>query len=447
MLIIFLFVFQGTKLSIRRRVYDKIDLQMAFDATQKGMSVYKAARMYRVPETTLRDRARGRISVNPMVRPGPEGLLSYQEEMQVAEHVAHMADIGYCYRRVDIQHMAMDFAISLGKVVKSKKKLSNNWFYSFIKRWPDLKYVKPQKQLSVASGKLASEANIRKYFHELSDIYSSNGFSKHPNRIYYVDESVVSTESDIAMGTDTTTQCVASPSSSNVTIIACGNALGNRVPPYYVYPDHQWADEFLEGAANGADGEIFTSGLSNTSIFTNYLTNHFVKYVSMGDHKTLVLYDGHKSHLQLTLGYWARMHNIVLCVSPPHSSHLTNTLGGAILTPFKQFYNAECQSYKRQNPGISVNEYNVAGLSAKPYLKAMSPDNLLSAFCNTGIYPLNPEVIEHSQLAPATISLNESMDSSELAEMADPSEDPVSEAREFVTTMLQISSSNMTIGQ
>lgn len=432
-------MFQETKLNIRRRVYDKMDLQMAFDATQKGMSVYKAARMYRVPETTLRDRASGRISVDPMVRPGPEGMLSCKEDVRVAEHILHMADIGYHYRKVDIQRMAMDFAISLGKVVKSKRQLSNNWFYSFMKRWPDLKYARPQKQPSVSSAKSASVENIRKYFHELSDIFSSNGFSKHPERIYYVDESVVSIDTEYS-GTDATAQFVDSPSSSNVTIIACGNALGNHVPPYYVYPDHQWADELL----HGADGEIFTSSLSYTSIFTNYLTNHFVKYVSMADHKTLVLYDGHKSHLQLTLGYWARMHNIVLCVSPPRSSHLTQTLGVGIFTPFKQFYNAECQSYKRQNPGISLNEYNVAGLSAKPYLKAMSPYNLLSAFCKAGVYPLNPAVVEHSQLAPATMSDDESTDASELAEMADPSEDHVSEAGDFVATMLtEVSSSNI----
>jgi hypothetical protein len=38
--------------------------------------------------------------------------------------------------------MAKDFADILGKKVKAEKALSDNWFYGFTKRWPELKTVK-----------------------------------------------------------------------------------------------------------------------------------------------------------------------------------------------------------------------------------------------------------------------------------------------------------------
>ena len=41
--------------------------------------------------------------------------------------------------------MAKNYAESLGKPVKAKDALSNYWFYSFFKRWSNLKVAKPQK--------------------------------------------------------------------------------------------------------------------------------------------------------------------------------------------------------------------------------------------------------------------------------------------------------------
>ena len=57
------------------------------------------------------------------------------------------------------------------------------------------------------------------------------------------------------------------------------------------------------------------TGWSNSDVFNNYLTKHFAKYVGItnkqSDQKTLVLYDGHKSHAQLTLTDSAKKHNVI----------------------------------------------------------------------------------------------------------------------------------------
>jgi hypothetical protein len=63
-----------------------------------------------------------------------------------------------------------------------------------------------------------------------------------------------------------------------------------------------WNPEFLKGAVTGSDGKILNTGWSNTTIFNNYVTKHFAKYnnISKSD-STLLLYDGHQSHINLTL--------------------------------------------------------------------------------------------------------------------------------------------------
>ena len=117
----------------------------------------------------------------------------------------------------------------------------------------------------------------------------------------------------------------------------------------------------------------------------------------------LVLFDGHKSHVNLALHDWGRENNIIFFVLPPHTSHLLQPLDVGCFAPFKAVYYRECQIYLRQNPGTVVNKYAVGEMSSKAYIKAMTPGNLISAFQKAGIYPFNRDVVTNFQLAPSTI--------------------------------------------
>jgi hypothetical protein len=67
----------------------------------------------------------------------------------------------------------------------------------------------------------------------------------------------------------------------------------------------------------------------------------------------------------------------------------------------------------QQNPGATVTKYMYenAKLSTKPYIKAMSPDNLLSSFKKTGILPLRRDIFESipESTALATIYANDAI--------------------------------------
>ena len=391
----------------RRLQYNRANLQIALEATQRGVSIYRAARQYCVPETTLRDRARGRVEVDATI--GFDKLFSKDEEQKLVDHITYMADIGYGYNKANIQHMAKDYADSLGKNVKAEEKLSSNWFYGFIDRWPNLKRVKPQK-LSIYRAKSASREVLDKYYKELASVLTSNNLHDKPGQIYNVDETGISSEHNppkVICHKNTIPQCITSSRGSTVTIIAAGNALGNSIPPYYVFAGARWNVDFLKDACPGSDGEMSKTGWSNTDVFHNYITKHFAKYVNLSKEKsaapTLILYDGHKSHISLTLTEWAKKYNVVLFVLPPHTSHITQPLDVAVFGPFKAMYNSECQAYMKRNPGLSVTKYEVAHLTSTPYLRALSAENLISAFRKTGIHPFNNKVITDSQVAPSVI--------------------------------------------
>ena len=88
------------------------------------MSVYRASREIRVPESTLRDRTREIITLDTKV--GVETLFTESEDKLLVDHVKYMASIGYGYDRLAVQYMARDYAISLYRSVRSKDSLSSS---------------------------------------------------------------------------------------------------------------------------------------------------------------------------------------------------------------------------------------------------------------------------------------------------------------------------------
>lgn len=168
----FLFLyFQLTPISKRGKLrqYSPTQLTNAYNACiEDDVPVYRAAKYYNVPLTTLRDRVDNRISVDT-TSSGPSPLFNQIEEAKLVEHIKDMAYVGYGYTRSEILNMATDYAVHLGKKTNNDIVFSMNWFYSFISRWPELRVIKPPS-LSEQRAKCASEESLINYFEDLNKI-------------------------------------------------------------------------------------------------------------------------------------------------------------------------------------------------------------------------------------------------------------------------------------
>ncbi|CAC5359189.1 unnamed protein product [Mytilus coruscus] len=273
----------------------------------------------------------------------PITCLMRVQKKKMVDHIAHMASIGYGYSRIDVIYLATDLAMFMGKRKPQEDILSNKWYYSFMKRWPNLTISKPQK-LSIQRARCASKETLSNYYKELGTIMTKNNLHEQPHKIFNMDESALQTEHSpgkIVHDIVVKPQSVTSPRSSNVTIIGAGNAIGNAVPPYYVFPGVKFDRALLlDGTPPGSDGQCSKSGWSNSDIFKTYLEKHFLK---------------------------------------------------------------EAQLFMRKNPGCKITRYNIGQMSCSPYQKGLSAQNLTSSFRKSGIYPFNPKAVDTSELAPATI--------------------------------------------
>ena len=73
----------------------------------------------------------------------------------------------------------------------------------------------------------------------------------------------------------------------------------------------------MKGATAGSVGVMSDSGWSNSAIFQQYLQDHFLRFKQSDpdpSQHTLLLYDGHASHVSASLIDWAKDNRIVLFV-------------------------------------------------------------------------------------------------------------------------------------
>ena len=71
--------------------------------------------------------------------------------------------------------------------------------------------------------------------------------------------------------------------------------------------------------------------------FWGYIENHLLKFLPERNAKNslLLLYDGHKSHINLGIIKWAKQENVVLFILPAHTSHVDVGCFG----PFERIFN------------------------------------------------------------------------------------------------------------
>ncbi|XP_053390074.1 uncharacterized protein LOC123531140 isoform X2 [Mercenaria mercenaria] len=367
------------------------------------MSVRRASIQYNVPMQTLRDRVLHKVDPET-VRSGPQPLFSEEEEALFVNNLKYMASLGYGYTGPEVIAKASNYAVHLGKRSKDQP-LSEKWYSGLKSRWPELKTLSP-RALAKERAQATSEHVVNSYYENLHTVLLANDLLDKPECIYNFDEKGVQTEHRppkvVAEGVHAV-PAITSPRSSITTILGCGNALGTQHPPYFIFIGQRMNNELLAESTPGVSGCVTDSGWSNSDTFLKYLNDHFLKFVQRPDESQpiLLIFDGHRSHINIPVIEWAKQHNIILFVLPAHTSHLLQPLDVGCFGPLQRVYNSECHKFLRTSPESRITRYNVCKLACSAYAAGLSASNLRSAFQKTGIYPFQPAAISKAALAPA----------------------------------------------
>ena len=313
-------------------------LLLAISALKKQeiSSVRQAARVYTVPESTLRDRLHG--SINRAEKRANGHKMTQNEEDSLVQWILSMDRRGAAPRPAHVQDMA--------NILLSKRGTTNtqtvgvNWVYNFVKRQDELK-SRYSRRYNHQRAKCEDPKTIKEWFDRVQITIMQHGIALED--IYNFDETgyamgLVATAKVVTRADMVGKPFLIQPGNREwVTTIECINSSGWALPPCIIFKGKVHIEGWYQDEALPHDWriEVSQNGWTTDEIGLQWLQNLFIPATNgctAGDYCLLVL-DGHGSHLTPQFDkVWSENNIIPICM-PPHSSHLLQSLNVGCFSP------------------------------------------------------------------------------------------------------------------
>ena len=127
------------KRSRKLRQWTDDGMVCAMNSVQSGiLGVNEAAREYKIPPTTLKDRLSGRVIHGTNM--GAKPYLSHEEERELVEFLFNCAKMGYGKTRKEVLYIV--HATVQKKGINVESGITQGWWVKFCQRWPEIKLCK-----------------------------------------------------------------------------------------------------------------------------------------------------------------------------------------------------------------------------------------------------------------------------------------------------------------
>lgn len=405
-----------SKLNVKRPKPVSEDVEAAAKAVlQNQLSLRQASLDFKVSKATLcrhlkKHRESGNETFVYSASQDVKLVFTLTQEKELLNYVSMCAEIHYGLSTVELRKLAYNYArvnnIKFPPSWTTNQIAGKEWYRYFRGRHPSISLRKPQAT-SLARATAFNKTNVNIFFDKLEELMLRYTFG--PERIYNLDETGMSTvHSPVRViatkGAKQVGSITSAERGANVTLICCVNAIGNCVPPLFVFPRVFFKDHMLKGAPIGSIGSANVSGWSNAKIFVEYL-EHYIKHTQSSiDNKSLLIVDNHESHISVEALNLAKSSGVVILTFPPHTSHKLQPLDRSIFGPLKKFYNSACSNWLMANPAKTMTIYDVAECAGKAYPQAFTQKNIQSGFSVSGIFPFNRNVFEEHEFLSSYVT-------------------------------------------
>ncbi|KAM4064535.1 Tc5 transposase DNA-binding domain-containing protein [Hirsutella rhossiliensis] len=130
------------------------------DVTKNGLSQYRAAQKYDIPQQSISDRLKGQVALADQIQ--PRQLLSKSQEARLVSWILRQESLGYAPSHSQIRACVE----ALMKQLNNERTVGRNWVSKFINRHPDIKnkrgdekeygWIKPENTVNVDEGGIMS---------------------------------------------------------------------------------------------------------------------------------------------------------------------------------------------------------------------------------------------------------------------------------------------------
>lgn len=248
-------------------------MQRAIVAVRNGLTLRKASSHFGVPFSTLRRRYLGLNSE----KVGHPTVLSYKEETRIVHALELASECGWPCNRLDIKMMVQEYCSSSKRLVPwGETGPGKDFICSFFQRWKTRLSLRRPQILKKASAHGLNENVIEAFFKKLEHLYERFGFHENPDRVFNVDEFGLCTDEKMKC-------CVARRGMRNVnvlnptcgktsyTVLACGNAVGELMPPFIIYKGKHLYDMWCSDGPKGTAFCCSMSGWMDSVTFAKWL--------------------------------------------------------------------------------------------------------------------------------------------------------------------------------
>ncbi len=398
---------RGLKKRKDRVVWTQVMMDAAVKAVQDGLSVKSAAANNNIPRKTLADYLKR--GAPQKLNTGPKLVFTSKQELELVGRITRLQKIGFPLTRDDIRRLAYDLSILLkisnrfGQTSVSSKRAGPDWFRSFMKRHPTLSY-RTSETMSYGRGAGLNRTVVASFYELLSETVQKEMLG--PQNIFNMDESGLQLTTRAGQviaekGSKRIPQLASGEKGKTVSYIACCSATGVFLPPYVIFKGVRAKEEFSDGLPPGSEYTMTDSGYAQAKTFSDFI-NFFLKHKPAG--KTLLILDGHSSHVDLNGFVNAENAGVMLMLLPAHTSHELQPLDKSVFKAIKQCYYTQARAWHAQNPGRCLSKISFSDVFTPAWNKGASRENAVAGFRAIGIYPLNPNSISDSAFAPSDVS-------------------------------------------
>ena len=291
-----------------------------------------------------------------------------------------------------------------------------DWWQGFLRRWPKLTERKPQ-HLSAKQATAASPETLRSWFETIRSFFEDIGLLKrrgpvpdYAARIWNSDETgfclgMISKKILARRGERSVSEVGGASDHQFITVNACGSATGIKLPPFILYKGKHLYNTWTEGGAAGTCYGVSPSGWMEEVNYLQWFEQQFypaVKHLLITG-LVVLFFDGHFSHMSISLIKKARSLGIHLFCLPPNTTHVLQPLDVGVFGPVKIQWRIILKKYKIATRAMNFTKERFPSLIKQLWDKSMLPNHLKSGFEATGLVPFNPNAVKPSKLTPSSV--------------------------------------------
>ncbi|XP_065667627.1 uncharacterized protein LOC136087926 [Hydra vulgaris] len=276
-------------------------LMTAIQFIKERESVYSVSKSSEIPYGTLYRRSHDQIQRNDKrIGSGCGFVLNNTEENLIIEALMYLADKGFPQDREDIKLMVKSYKTFTGKKLHSKMKSQRKTSACVLKKDGIPHCIFSLDETGLRTNPTAGQIFVRKT----------------SKTVYYV---------------------VPSCGKSMYTVLFCGSANGQCLPPFVVYKAIHLYDAWCQNGPENAMYVVTKSGWRVDYIFESWI-DRFIIHVKDYAKPVLLLCDRHSSHINyFTVKKALYNHKILLCL-PPNTSHALQPLDVGVFAPLKSHW-------------------------------------------------------------------------------------------------------------